>query len=940
MSKFQKLWLVLVVTLTVGTLFASFAPKVNAISCNNIDACVQGFSYDEYCAPGGTYPCPSNYTKCTDPGGYASCGGTTCWTGSYCDGALAEPPPVCGDSSACNYGQAGTCDYTCGTTPKTTCQDPKALNYNVSLPCSYPAGTTCNCIIDGQCRSDSSCATPTERCGDSRVGVGEQCDLGNDNGATGSYCSGSCQFVGSGTCPIPSNPYWSDLQSDLSTYGNYVENGTCYWLGNKVYSGCIAQSPTKTAVGQWRYLGGNDDAWPDKWVCRRDNINPGEALYQGTTQGPNDTNGNQVTYTQQNCIRRYGCQFVAVPPPPPPPPTGPNLYVNNLVLRRNASPANCSNGTVVTSGMTLTDGELLEVCVNYGNNGGSDTGSSFSISNYTNQASQPLAGDPPPGASQTYSMNPVSANTSGATQLGGIYVSSSVCASNCKAGVFIDSKGQINETSEADNFVNSVNYNVASAVTLVAAPSSVNVGQPVTVTWGNVTSPATLDWIGLYLPGAADTTMVKDASGNEIWLYTSSCSQTGGSTAKVSGSCSFPMNTVGTYEFRLFANDQYVPKYATSNQVNVTASILYPLAVAKSGTGTGTVTSVPSGINCGGTCSANYNSGTSVTLTPAAANGSAFIGWSGACTGSGTCTVTMSAARNVTATFNLSAVNYTLTVTKNGTGVGTVTSAPAGINCGSTCSSSYAGGVSVTLTPSVGSGNTFAGWSGACTGTGACTVLMNAAKSVNATFNTSVAVSYNLTVSKAGTGSGTVSSSPLGISCGSTCSALFNDGTSVTLSASANSGSDFIGWSGACTGSGGCTLSMTANRSVTATFNTSAPPPPPPPPPPPTSLNVSCTALPSPAFVGKPVTWTATVSNGTGPYTYSWTGDVPSPSPVTSTFSITYTSTGVKSAIAIVTDSSLTPISGGCRATTDPAQIGAPGSGTVKVILIPNQEEF
>jgi hypothetical protein len=77
-----------------------------------------------------------------------------------------------------------------------------------------------------------------------------------------------------------------------------------------------------------------------------------------------------------------------------------------------------------------------------------------------------------------------------------------------------------------------------------------------------------------------------------------------------------------------------------------------------------------------------------------------------------------------------------------------------------------------------------------------------------------------LTVTKAGTGSGTVTSSPAGISCGSTCTASFASGASVTLSAAAASGSTFSGWSGACTGSASCTLSMTAARNVTATFNT------------------------------------------------------------------------------------------------------------------------
>ena len=75
-----------------------------------------------------------------------------------------------------------------------------------------------------------------------------------------------------------------------------------------------------------------------------------------------------------------------------------------------------------------------------------------------------------------------------------------------------------------------------------------------------------------------------------------------------------------------------------------------------------------------------------------------------------------------------------------------------------------------------------------------------------------------LTVTRAGAGSGTVSSSPAGIACGDVCSIQFNYAASVTLSARAASGSTFKGWSGACSGTGTCTVSMTAERSVTATF--------------------------------------------------------------------------------------------------------------------------
>src|SRR4051812_11169763 len=77
------------------------------------------------------------------------------------------------------------------------------------------------------------------------------------------------------------------------------------------------------------------------------------------------------------------------------------------------------------------------------------------------------------------------------------------------------------------------------------------------------------------------------------------------------------------------------------------------LTVTLSGTGTGTVTSAPAGISCGSTCSAEFPSGTVVQLSPAPAAGSTFEGWAGNCSGTGACSVTVSAAQSVTATFNL-----------------------------------------------------------------------------------------------------------------------------------------------------------------------------------------------------------------------------------------------------------------------------------------------
>jgi len=91
-----------------------------------------------------------------------------------------------------------------------------------------------------------------------------------------------------------------------------------------------------------------------------------------------------------------------------------------------------------------------------------------------------------------------------------------------------------------------------------------------------------------------------------------------------------------------------------------------------------------------------------------------------------------------------SPTSVALTTVTMGSGIGTVTSSPSGINCGSSCSTTFASGMSVTLNAAPASGSAFAGWSGACSGTGSCAVSMTASKSVTATFNASATSTTSL----------------------------------------------------------------------------------------------------------------------------------------------------------------------------------------------------
>ena len=168
--------------------------------------------------------------------------------------------------------------------------------------------------------------------------------------------------------------------------------------------------------------------------------------------------------------------------------------------------------------------------------------------------------------------------------------------------------------------------------------------------------------------------------------------------------------------------------------------------------------------------------------------------------------------------------DFDLTViTNTGTGTGTVTSIPKGIDCGNDCTASFKEKTKVTLTAKANKDSSFKGWSEGCINIATtavadktCTVLMDKAKTVTATFTKNL---VNLAVEV--TGNGKVSSSPTGINdCTDNCNADFAENSTVTLTATPDAGWSFTSWSANCTTvtPTTCTTTMDAAKTVTATF--------------------------------------------------------------------------------------------------------------------------
>jgi hypothetical protein len=288
-----------------------------------------------------------------------------------------------------------------------------------------------------------------------------------------------------------------------------------------------------------------------------------------------------------------------------------------------------------------------------------------------------------------------------------------------------------------------------------------------------------------------------------------------------------------------------------TGMLTVTAGTAITLQVKTAGAAFGTVTDNLGQINCtqaGGTnpsgnCTAQYPSGTQVTLTATTPGTGAFIGAPTVCTGTGnTCQFTITATETVTATFTPGPGTFPLTVVAGTphTGGGTITSAPTGINCtltgattSGTCTQNFPAGALVTLTSAPGPGSGFFGWSGTaptCLASSSVSCLLNMSAATTAMVEfTSGGGTVNVTVTGAGNVTDTANAGEInctntagGTQTG-TCSGGYTLGAGVTLTETPAAGATFSGWTGAsCTNPTAATCSFqvinTTPIAVAATF--------------------------------------------------------------------------------------------------------------------------
>jgi hypothetical protein len=358
-------------------------------------------------------------------------------------------------------------------------------------------------------------------------------------------------------------------------------------------------------------------------------------------------------------------------------------------------------------------------------------------------------------------------------------------------------------------------------VTTNPSGTSFNAGTVVTLTAAPNANSVFSGWSG-GASGSSPTTTITMNQNTSVTatftLKTYTITATAGTDGTISPSGSITVNYGASQSFSIAPNSGYyiadvkvdgvsqgaVSSYTFTNvtanhtiDASFTTNPTYTLSITKAGTGSGTVTSSPSGTT--------FPAGTVVTLTATPDASSTFAAWSGGVTGtSPTCTVTTSADTAVTATFTLK--TYTITATA-GTG-GSIS--PSG-----SITVDYGTSQSFSITPNSGYYIADVKVDGVSQGGVSSYTFSNvtADHSIEASFNAGPppVTYYTLTITKAGNGSGSVTTSPSGTT--------FSAGTVVTLTAKPDKNSTFKGWSGGVTGtSPTCSLTMNADTTVTATF--------------------------------------------------------------------------------------------------------------------------
>lgn len=279
--------------------------------------------------------------------------------------------------------------------------------------------------------------------------------------------------------------------------------------------------------------------------------------------------------------------------------------------------------------------------------------------------------------------------------------------------------------------------------------------------------------------------------------------------------------------------------FSPTSDSSITATFNVPPAppnitiLPNQGSGTGTVTCSANG-GSPTPCAASYASGAALVIQAAANAGSTFTTWANGtgnatgCTTNTSCSFTLNTNTAVRPTFVLNVQSFTIstsTFSANGGGGTIGCSTTGGAPFTTPCATSFNAGTSLTLQATPDANSNFLGWGSgsgsgagtpsACNGTtGLCTFTVTGNASITANFK-------RPTLSVVVVGTGTVNSNPAGINnCSASCSADFNKGVQVVLTAS---GTGFTGWSGGgCAGVGTCQLMLTQDLTATANYSASS----------------------------------------------------------------------------------------------------------------------